>query len=110
MISYETSQEIMKNLTLGRVKSEQIFLTQSLGRILSKDSVAQSDSPTHPTSAMDGYAIRHSDLATYTSLEILGDNPAGSESIGGVGRGGRRRHRVSGPATTALLGRAIHRG
>ncbi len=87
MISYETSQQIMKNLTLGRVKSEQIFLTQSLGRILSKDSVAQSDSPTHPTSAMDGYAIRHSDLATYTSLEILGDNPAGSESIGGVGRG-----------------------
>ena len=87
MISYETSQEIMKNLTLGRVKSEQIFLTQSLGRILSKDSVAQSDSPTHPTSAMDGYAIRHSDLATYTSLEILGDNPAGSESIGGVVRG-----------------------
>jgi len=87
MISYETSQQIMKNLTLGRLKSEQVFLTQSLGRILAHESVASSDSPTHPTSAMDGYAILHSDLATYTSLEILGDNPAGAKTIGGVERG-----------------------
>ncbi|MFZ2969046.1 MAG: molybdopterin molybdotransferase MoeA [Sulfuricurvum sp.] len=84
MISYETSQQIMETLSVGHLKRERVFLTQSLGRILAQACVASSDFPTHPTSAMDGYAIMHSDLASYTSLAILGDNPAGAKEVGSV--------------------------
>jgi molybdopterin molybdotransferase len=84
MISYETSQNMISLLSIGNIRSERIFLSSALGRILAEDIVADSDYPLYPTSAMDGYAIIHSDLGEYDSLEILGDNPAGADEIGGV--------------------------
>lgn len=84
MISYETSQNMISLLSIGNIRSERIFLSSALGRILAGDIVAESDYPLHPTSAMDGYAIIHNDLGEYDSLEILGDNPAGADEIGGV--------------------------
>lgn len=84
MISYQTSQNMISLLSMGAVRSERIFLTSAVGRILAEDIVADSDYPSLPTSAMDGYAILHSDLGEYESLEILGDNPAGADEIGGV--------------------------
>jgi molybdopterin molybdotransferase len=71
-------------LSMGQERNEQVFLTASLGRILAEDIIANEDYPTHPTSAMDGYAIIHNDLGEYESLEILGDNPAGADEISGV--------------------------
>jgi len=84
MISYETSQNMISLLSIGTVRSERIFISSALGRFLAEDIVADGDYPLHPTSAMDGYAILHSDLGVYESLEILGDNPAGADEIGGV--------------------------
>lgn len=84
MISYETSQNMISLLSIGTVRSERIFISSALGQILAEDIVADGDYPSHPTSAMDGYAILHSDLGAYESLEILGDNPAGADEIGGV--------------------------
>lgn len=84
MISYETSQNMISLLSMGPIRSEKIFLTSALGRILAEDIVAESDYPLYPTSAMDGYALLHSDLGEYEALEILGDNPAGADEIGGV--------------------------
>jgi molybdopterin molybdotransferase len=71
-------------LSIGNIRSERIFLSSALGRILAEDIVADSDYPLYPTSAMDGYAIIHGDLGEYDSLEILGDNPAGADEIDGV--------------------------
>ena len=84
MISYETSQNMLSLLSMGSLRSERIFLTHSLGRILAEDIVADGDYPSYPTSAMDGYAISHMDLGELDSFEILGDNPAGADEIGGI--------------------------
>lgn len=84
MISYETSQNMISLLSIASLRSEKVFLSSALGRILAEDIIADSDYPTHPTSAMDGYAIAHRDLENYEVFDILGDNPAGADEIGGV--------------------------
>lgn len=86
-ISYETSQNMLNLLPIGTLRSEQVFLSAALGRTLAEDIVAQEDYPSHPTSAMDGYAFCHADLAETDTLEILGDNPAGADEVAGVSSG-----------------------
>lgn len=84
MISYETSQNMLSLLPMGAVRSERVFLSSALGRILAEDIVAGEDYPSHPTASMDGYALRHADLAEFDTLVIEGDNPAGADKIGSV--------------------------
>jgi molybdopterin molybdotransferase len=78
MLGYQKSQELLSSLDVGRLRSEKVFLNASLGRYLAEDLVAFENSPTLPTSAMDGYAVVHSDLPS-GRIRILGDNPAGSD-------------------------------
>ncbi|MDP3265911.1 MAG: molybdopterin molybdotransferase MoeA [Sulfuricurvum sp.] len=87
MISYETSQNMITLLPLGALKSERVFLSAALGRVLAQDIVAQEDYPTHPTSAMDGYAMIHTDFVEHKALAILGDNPAGADEVAQVESG-----------------------
>ncbi|MDD4854726.1 MAG: molybdopterin molybdotransferase MoeA [Sulfuricurvum sp.] len=87
MISYETSQNMISLLPMGSVRSERLFIGNTLGRILAEDIVALEDYPAHPTSAMDGYAVIHSDFMKHKALSILGDNPAGADEIGTVKNG-----------------------
>jgi molybdopterin molybdotransferase len=74
-------------LPIGAVKSERVFLSAALGRVLAQDIVAQEDYPIHPTSAMDGYAMIHSDFVEHKALAILGDNPAGADEVAQVESG-----------------------
>ena len=78
-ISYEASQKILERLDVGTVRTEKVFLSDALGRVLAEDIIADANAPKHPTSAMDGYALRHRDLES-GCLEIRGDNPAGSDN------------------------------
>lgn len=87
MISYETSQNMLSLLAISPVRSENVFLMASLGRVLAEDIIAAEDYPTHPTAAMDGYAMIHADFAEYNALAILGDNPAGADEIAEVESG-----------------------
>jgi molybdopterin molybdotransferase len=87
MISYETSQNMISLLPMGSTRSERIFIGNALGRVLAEDIVADEDYPTHPTSAMDGYAILYEDAADSKELTILGDNPAGADEVGSVESG-----------------------
>lgn len=87
MISYETSQNMISLLPLGPLRSERVFLSAALGRVLAEDIVADEDYPTHPTSAMDGYAMLHTDFAEHKALAILGDNPAGADEVAEVESG-----------------------
>lgn len=87
MISYETSQNMISLLSVGAIKSERVFIGVALGRVLAEDIVAQEDYPTHPTSAMDGYAMIHADFAEHKALAILGDNPAGADEVDQVESG-----------------------
>ncbi len=77
-ISYETSQDMLNLLNVGPLRSEKVFLSDTLGRILAEDIVAQDNYPAFPTSAMDGYAVVHSDLA-HGRIAITGINPAGHD-------------------------------
>ena len=68
--------------------SEEIFVTDALGRVLAEDVVAQVSHPPQAVSAMDGYAVRAADAATVPcTLERIGEAAAGHGFDGTVGPG-----------------------
>jgi molybdopterin molybdotransferase len=68
--------------------TEKIEIRQALGRVLAQDIVPAINVPAHDNSAMDGYAVRYSDLhAGETVLEEAGSSFAGRVFEGEVGRG-----------------------
>ena len=76
-ISYEKSLELINNIVLNKPSSEKLFITNAIGRVVAKDIIADHNSPEFPTSGMDGYAIKHSDIKN-DFIEIIDKNPAGS--------------------------------
>lgn len=67
---------------------ETVPVRAALGRILFRDVVAPFDVPAHTNSAMDGYAVRHADLAAGdTRLAVVGTALAGNPFSGSVGAG-----------------------
>ena len=87
MLHFEESMQIIENLHIDHYKTKKLYLLESLGYVLAEDIVADHNSPAYPTSAMDGYALRHEDMAM-GRLKIASINPAGStpqdEVIGGT--------------------------
>lgn len=87
MIHFDESIEMIKNLEIKNYKTKELYIVDALGYVLAEDIVADHNSPEFPTSAMDGYAIIHEDMALGT-LRIGSINPAGSalkeEVIGGT--------------------------
>jgi len=80
-ISFEASMEKMDSLQIEPVGVEKVYLPDAVGRVLAEDIVAQENSPHYPTSAMDGYAIIGKNQAE-GRLEIIEENPAGSDTEG----------------------------
>jgi len=78
-ISYEESIKILQAIQTQTIIEEKVFLSDTLGRILSRDIIAKQSLPIAPTSAMDGYAVIHSDLEKGI-IKIKGDNPAGGDN------------------------------
>ena len=76
-ISYEESLEKLSNLDIKPISFEEVFISDSLDRILAIDIIADENSPKYPTSSMDGYAIKFEDQKL-KKLRILRDNPAGT--------------------------------
>ncbi len=77
----EARSLIRKNLNLP-VEEEKINLGDSLGRMLISDVVAPMNSPMLPRSAMDGFAVRHSDIEGAGKGRPIELSVAGSVSIG----------------------------
>jgi len=69
--------------------TEQVILTEALGRILAQDLIAPRDVPGFDNSAMDGYAVVSSDLPTSgkKSLSLIGTSMAGTGFNGVVSPG-----------------------
>ena len=59
---------------------EKIAITEALDRILANDIIAPNNHPKHPTAAMDGYAVKFSDLKENAEIKILGKVPAGTQN------------------------------
>ncbi len=76
-ISYNQSQQILNNLNITPTKTESLFISDSLNRVLAQDIVAFENSPAFETSAMDGYAIKSENLSL-GKIKIIDKNPAGS--------------------------------
>jgi molybdopterin molybdotransferase len=83
---FDDSIETIKNIEINRFKKEKRYLTDCLGYVLAEDIVADHNSPEFPTSAMDGYAVKHEDLAL-GKLRISSINPAGSDLVDEVVNG-----------------------
>ncbi|HSR74861.1 MAG TPA: molybdopterin molybdotransferase MoeA [Sulfurovum sp.] len=75
---FDESIEIIQNLEISNYKTKKLYLVNALGYVLAEDIVAYHNSPEFPTSAMDGYAIKHKDMAL-GKLKVRSINPAGSE-------------------------------
>ena len=87
MLHFDESVQIIENLQINSYTSKKLYLVEALGYVLAEDIIAEHNSPEYPTSAMDGYAIIHEDMALGT-LRVGSINPAGSalseEVIGGT--------------------------
>lgn len=67
---------------------EWVDLAQGNGRFLAQDLASTRTQPPFAASAMDGYAIRHADLAEIPAkLTVIGEAPAGHGFQGNVGPG-----------------------
>ncbi len=76
-INYSESLDILNNIDFGPRSTQKLFLTNALDQILANDIIADHNSPAHPTSGMDGYAIRFEDQKL-KQLKIIDKNPAGT--------------------------------
>jgi len=77
-LHFDNSIEIMNDIKIKNYKKSKRYLADSLGFVLAQDIIADHNSPDFPTSAMDGYALKHKDLE-FGRLKISSINPAGSE-------------------------------
>jgi molybdopterin molybdotransferase len=80
------AQEFIARLVPRVQAVESVALRSALGRVLARDVVSAIDVPSHDNSAMDGYALRGSDLASAgdTVLRIAGTGLAGQSFAGTV--------------------------
>src|ERR1700722_11440168 len=70
------------------LSEEWVSLAQAFGRTLSRDLVAARTQPPFANSAMDGYALRASDVAEPpASLRLMGESAAGRPFAGAIDAG-----------------------
>lgn len=73
------------------VGMEQVPLHEADGRILAEDVVAPVDLPPFDNSAVDGFAVRHADLADIAVLPVVGRLAAGEPATDALPPGTARR-------------------
>ena len=83
------AQEFIHRLLLRVAAVEMRPIRDALGRVLARDIVSAFDVPAHDNSAMDGFALRGSELRAdaTTRLHIVGTGLAGQNFHGEVPRG-----------------------
>ena len=78
MMHFDKSLEIMESIEIESHRTKRVSLMMAQGLVLAEDIIADHNSPELPTSAMDGYALKHEDISL-GRLRISSINPAGSE-------------------------------
>ena len=77
MLSVEEAKKLIVKST-DRLKPVQQEISKSLNQILSDDVISPINYPPFDQSAMDGFAIFHSDILEKKEIEIIGEAPAGN--------------------------------
>jgi molybdopterin molybdotransferase len=78
MMHFDESIDILDNIEITEHRTKRLFLMDAQGYVLAEDIIADHNSPEYPTSGMDGYALKHADMAL-GRLKIASINPAGSD-------------------------------
>ncbi|RMF93304.1 MAG: molybdopterin molybdenumtransferase MoeA [Candidatus Schekmanbacteria bacterium] len=91
MISVEEAKEIVFNTPVNQ-DIEEVSLTESLGRVCAKDIEAKITVPPWDNSAMDGFAVKISDIQSASEssgvkLKVIADIPAGTFFSGTIRNG-----------------------
>ena len=88
-LSVERARQLMLDTLPAVSGHERVFVRQALDRVLAEDVISPVDVPAHDNSAMDGWAVRHADLAATgeTRLKNIGTAFAGRALEGKVGAG-----------------------
>lgn len=76
MISFEEAISIVLNESGQIPGEEEVYFTDTPGRILARDVISDTDMPPFDKSAMDGYACRKQDITT--ELDVIEVIPAGT--------------------------------
>ena len=83
-------EEVRKQVlsSMRRLGTETVRFDESVGRVLAEGVVASHDVPHFANSAMDGFAVRATDVSEPGAvLEVLEDVPAGQVASVAVGEG-----------------------
>ena len=82
----EALEKLLSNVET--LQTEQVPLAQANGRTLAENLVSKRTQPPFAASAMDGYAVRHQDVAGgFATLDVIGEAPAGHGFSGQVAHG-----------------------
>jgi molybdopterin molybdotransferase len=85
----EKAREVIARFLTPVTATERVHVRAALGRVLAEDVVSPLDVPAHDNSAMDGYAVRFTDLRPDgdATLRCIGTAFAGAPFRGTVGAG-----------------------
>ena len=85
----DKAREVIRSFLVPIREAERLPVRLALGRILAEDIVSTMNVPAHDNSAMDGYALRHADLAgdVPTTLKVIGTAFAGKAFGGAPAKG-----------------------
>lgn len=81
-------------------RTEAVSLAAAYGRVLGTDVTTPVSIPVFDNSAMDGYAVRWSDVTAPTTLRVVGEVPAGSGDDPAAGQGECVRIMTGAPVPT----------
>ncbi|AFL52224.1 molybdopterin molybdotransferase [Sinorhizobium fredii] len=114
LLPVEEALERVLALARSRLSTERLALHDCLGRVLAEDTGALLTHPPFDNSAMDGYAVRHEDIADVgAELTVIGQSAAGRGFRGRVGPGEAVRIFTGAPladgADTVILQEDIER-
>ncbi|MCC7247382.1 MAG: molybdopterin molybdotransferase MoeA, partial [Lysobacter sp.] len=88
-IGFDEARRILAEVAVSRrLPAERVVLANAHGRVLASDLVATIDQPGFDNSAMDGFALRHADLADGgDELRLIGEQFAGRSQNYAIGPG-----------------------
>jgi len=88
-LAVDQARAVVRAFLAPITTNERLALRAGLGRVLGENIISTRDVPAHDNSAMDGYAVRHADLAPQgeSVLRLAGSAFAGRRFEGSVGRG-----------------------
>ena len=81
MISLDDAHELLRNKLSPVVGMETVSIYDAVGRVICNDITASISVPPSNNSAVDGYAIKHSNLTDNNSLTMVGRITAGASEL-----------------------------